>query len=108
MLYTTLLKMGNIRQTLLVGGDIRQVSPLPFVNLLFGFPNVLLPAFLARYTIDHIGRFTGDGVSDHECSVGGCYGDRAAEGSKLACVASLVTAFMKTCCFWCGFFLEMT
>ena len=78
------------------------------MNFLLSFPDVLLSTSLACDTVNHIRRFAGDGVSNHKSFVGRCYRNRVPKCSKFAGVTSFVTAFVKTCFFWCGFLLGMT
>ena len=76
--------------------------------LLLRLTNVLVSAFSACDTIDHVCSFAGNGVSDGESFVGGSDGDCITKRSKFASFTPFIPTFMEAICIGCGFILGMT
>ena len=100
--------MGYIGQTWFVGVDVRQMSPLPFMDFLLRLPNILFFTLIASKTVYDVCSFAGDVIPDHESFVGGSNGYCVAKRSFFAGIAPFIAAFVEACCCGCGFLLEMT
>ena len=100
--------MGYIGQTWFVGVDVRQMSPLPFMDFLLRLPNILFFTLIASKTVYDVCSFAGDVIPDCESFVGGCYGNCVTKRSFFAGVTPFITALVEACCCGCGIFLGMT